>query len=246
MPRKLAEDASEAQVIRYMGAMLLQQEILDRCGEGRKVFKGERHKICEDHNFTWIKKSKTFSHQSVKSDGTQTIVSYSHRFNLYVPEAEGPKSTEKRKANRTASGLGDQQSVRQKLEYGNKPILSKTAMQAEMVKIKYDESVASLKSEVLLAKSDGAEAMKALQQKYAGDENCEFLDPSVAREAGLSGEKLRSPPVKVPGKKFFSFEHLPANNTQVSQPGKKVNCTWKQKPAIHLDIRDRDAKQRTG
>ena len=99
-----------------------------------------------------------------------------------------------------------------------------------MKEVKHDDSVPSLKAEVMLAKSDGAEAIKALQQKYDDNDKHEFLDPSVAWEAGLPCEELRSPPIKVPGKKFFCYEPLPTNSTGESHTGKKLEFAWKQSP----------------
>ena len=106
VPVDLEKTATDMQISKHMGTTLLRQEILDRCGRGRSERKGTTLRICEGHDYEWITKIKTMMHDTETKDGKVETVKYTQNFKLYVPRAEGMKSTNYIETKRLKTGLG--------------------------------------------------------------------------------------------------------------------------------------------
>jgi len=89
VPAELPERASKRQYIKREGQLLLRAEIADRCTFKRGLKEGA-YRICEEHEFETVKKSKQLTWGKDKKGKP---ITGKQAYDLYILLGEGPKST---------------------------------------------------------------------------------------------------------------------------------------------------------
>ena len=268
VPAELPERASKRQYIKREGQLLLRAEIADRCTFKRGLKEGA-YRICEEHEFEMVKKSKQLTWGKDKGKP----ITWKQSYDLYVPLGEGPKSTMCLKT-KDSRGIGSDRralktldEVNQKIKKGAtaplvvavsssaKKNISSPSKSAGPSSAKKKQSQPSSKRKqstssnvepiectaVLVA--DAAEARMTVQQmaEVGAKERIALpINPSVARAAGIQFDTRRSPPTKAPDKRFFH------GTSRINKWNKPKTMAANQPPKVAPGLSDDEVKRRTG
>ena len=241
VPAQLPKNASKLQYIKREGKLLLRAEIADRCHFKRGLMEGA-YRICEEHEFETVKKSKQLTWGK---DKRGNAITWNQTYDLYVPLGEGPRSTMCLKS-RDSRGIGGDRRALKTLEEVSHQIRKGTTKTLVLSvpsakKKKSTPSCAELNSASLVA--NAAEARLTLQQMAelgAQEKIAVPITPSVARAAGIQFDTQCSPLVKEPEKHFF---HGTARNNKWNKPKK---MTANIPPRVAPGVADDEIKRRTG
>lgn len=255
IPAELPLDASKAKHIKRAGRLLNREEIMDRAGFKRSLNEGSTYRICDEHQFESVTKSKSFiyvyytgSELAPNDDDWVVIERCSNSYTLQVPKAEGASSTVNLPTTKNSTGIATDRMKRRQLEVLNKQMKNGQEVGADSFTATADSSTAS--THRLIA--DAAESRMAVQliaemnspsRGKRSKSRVLSVNPSVAREAGLQAESAKCPAIKTPyGEKFFYAELV---TPQTSNAKKKV-LTESVDPVVTLGMGNDEVQHRTG
>lgn len=118
-PAQLPKNATKQQYIKREGQLLLSAEIED-CSTFKWGLIDGSYRICEEHEFTRMKKSKMLTWGKDKEGNN---IQWSQSYDLYVLSSEGPKSVMSLKT-RDSHGIGIDRQALRTLEVVNDQIKS--------------------------------------------------------------------------------------------------------------------------